>query len=139
MQVLRCWESHYGPLSAPLTTKFLNHHTLEEICGYPSGLVFTLLRRNKKLDSLLRDIKRSVKAWEDDEDSFRRSVYLPVVQRRKFPLESLGHTYPINSTGQSTLAYWNDYYYDDDGPFEKTEATLWEDHIFGDGFKEGDL
>jgi len=139
MQVLRGWESHYGPLPAPLTNKFLGHRALVEICEFPSGLVFTLLRRNKKLDALLADAKASIDAWNNDEDSFRRSVYLPPVERRKFPLDPPGHSYPFNSTGQSTLAYWNDYYFDDDGPFEKSEATLWEDHIFGDGYKEGDL
>ena len=139
MQVLRGWESHYGQLSEPLTKKFLSHRALTELCEFPSGLVFTLLRRNKKLDALLIDARASIDAWKNDEDAFRRSVYLPILERRKFPFEPPGHSYPYNSTGQSALAYWNDYYFDDDGPFEKTDATLWEDHIFGDGYKEGDL
>ena len=139
MQVLRGWESHYGSLSAPLTTKFLVHPALPEICEFPGGLIFTLLRRNKKLDTLLKDLRASITAWETNEDSFRGKVYLPEVERRPIFQDPSWRSYPLFSTGQSTLDYWNDYFYDDDGPFEKTKATLYEDDIFGDGYREGNL
>lgn len=135
MQVLRGWESHYGRLSPSLAAKFLSHRALNEICEFPSGLVFTLFRRNKKLDDLLTDIKACVNEWNVDEVSFRRSVDPTVEVVREFPLEQDERSYPFNSLGQSSLSFWNDYFFDEDGPFEKTDATLWEDYIFGDGFR----
>lgn len=111
----------------------MRHPAIEELCGFPSGLVFTLFRRNRKLDALLVDVKKSIDEWLRDEVAFRNKVCPPSDSGFETPLEPLGRSYAFNSLGQSSLTYWYDYYFDDDGLSEKSESTQWEDYIFSEG------
>ena len=133
MQLLTGWESFHGELSSDQKRRFLQHPSIDEICEFPSGLVFTLLRRNSKLDELLADARLSIAAWNENEEAFRRSVHTPeyeVVTDAGFIGDRL---YPVNLVGNRSLTYWYDYLYREDGPFEKTDATTWEDYVNGNG------
>ena len=124
MQILRGWESHYGPLEEPMAEKFLRRAELEQLIGFPSGLIFTLLHRNKKLEDLLKDVLQNLDLWHKDENQFRRSV-VPEKSRNDY----IAPTIDSNSYVVRDMVYWRDVYFSDDGPFEKTDSTDWDDYI----------
>ena len=124
MQILRGWESHYGQLEEPMAEKFLRRAELDQLIGLPSGLIFTLLYRNKKLDDLLKDAIHSLDQWHEDENQFRRSV-VPEKSRNDY----IAPTIDSNSYVVRDMVYWRDVYFSDDGPFEKTDSTDWDDYI----------
>ena len=124
MQILRGWESHYGSLEEPMTEKFLRRAELDQLIELPSGLIFTLLHRNKKLDDLLKDAIQNLDLWHKDENQFRRSV-VPEKSRSAY----IAPTIDSNSYVVRDMVYWRDVYFSDDGPFEKTDSTDWDDYI----------
>ena len=124
MQILRGWESHYGSLEEPMAEKFLRRAELEQLIGLPSGLIFTLLHRNKKLDELLKDAIQNLDLWHKDENQFRRSV-VPEKSRSAYIAPNIDS----NSYVVRDMVYWRDVYFSDDGPFEKTDSTDWDDYI----------
>ena len=124
MQILRGWESHYGQLEEPMAEKFLRRAELDQLIGLPSGLIFTLLYRNKKLDDLLKDAIHSLDQWHEDENQFRRSV-VPEKSRSAY----IAPTIDSSSYVVRDMVYWRDVYFSDDGPFEKTNSTDWDDYI----------
>ena len=124
MQILRGWESHYGSLEEPMAEKFLRRAELEQLIELPSGLIFTLLHRNKKLDDLLKDAIQNLDLWHKDENQFRRSV-VPEKSRSAYIAPNIDS----NSYVVRDMVYWRDVYFSDDGPFEKTDSTDWDDYI----------
>jgi len=131
MQLLRGWESFHGVLSGDQAKRFLEHPAIDEICGYPGGLIFTLLRRNSKLNELLADAQNSIAAWDENELAFRRSVHTPDYGSMSDSNFVGDRLYPVNLADNRSLKYWYDYLYGEDGPFEKSDATTWEDYVNG--------
>ena len=107
-----------------MAEKFLRRAELEQLIGFPSGLIFTLLHRNKKLEDLLKDALQNLDLWHKDENQFRRSV-VPEKSRNDY----IAPTIDSNSYVVRDMVYWRDVYFSDDGPFEKTDSTDWDDYI----------
>ena len=124
LQILRGWESHYGELDEAMSKRFLLRSELSDLVNFPSELVFLLLYRNKKLDHLLKDVVDSLELWKEDERALRSAVA---------PRRSEGaYIAPFNDSSSylpGEMVYWRDIHFSDDGPFEKTVSTNWDDYI----------
>lgn len=124
MQILRGWESHYGALDEPLMKRFLSRKELGQLISFPSGLIFTLLHRHKQLDDLLSDCISELENWTRDEIALRKSVVPEKNLARSSIFETRDTAYPVVE-----MIYWRDIFFGDDGPFEKSQSTNWEDYF----------
>ncbi len=106
MLIFRGWESHYGKSTIDLVERFLVHPALDALCGYPGGLAFILLHRNRKLDSLLVDLRSPLEAWKRDVDGVRSFVPPTIWFSYNMVTSSEKRILPFNATGQRTVAYW---------------------------------
>jgi len=127
MQLLRCWETNYGRLSASLVLRFLSHPATAEICSFPAPFVLQKLKTYKKLASLL-DVRRiGLADWERSEQDLEARKHDR--SRMKDDLiadcsedEREGMAFGLIEMGYlvepSDLEFFYDYFFSDDGPSE---------------------
>jgi hypothetical protein len=124
LQILRGWESHYGELDEAMAKRFLNRSELNELINFPGELVFLLFHRNKKLELLLKDVEDNLELWKMDQQVLRS-----VVAPRKTEGAYVTPLHDSSSYRPGEMVYWRDIHFSDDGPFEKTDSTDWDDYI----------
>jgi hypothetical protein len=124
LQILRGWESHYGELDEVMAKRFLNRSELNELINFPGELVFLLFHRNKKLELLLKDVENNLESWKMDQEVLRSAV-----APRKTEGTYVTPLADSTSYRPGEMVYWRDTHFSDDGPFEKTDSTDWDDYI----------
>jgi hypothetical protein len=65
--ILRAWESTWGPLPGKWRQPFLNHRAMAEILFYPENWIEIAVVRNKKLEQVLEYLQKNENRVEPKE------------------------------------------------------------------------